>query len=89
MHAKRVRLLILVSIHAPTRGATDERRRNRRGEVVSIHAPTRGATGRAPTTISPYSCFNPRAHEGRDIMHHRNPGLKISFNPRAHEGRDA
>ena len=33
---------------------------------VSIHAPTRGAT--LKTLLSaPYSCFNPRAHAGRDF----------------------
>ena len=35
---------ILVSIHAPTRGATVPTFRHERGNEVSIHAPTRGAT---------------------------------------------
>jgi len=35
---------ILVSIHAPTRGATLEYQPLRRLYGVSIHAPTRGAT---------------------------------------------
>jgi len=33
-----------VSIHAPARGATGSRRRERPGRTVSIHAPARGAT---------------------------------------------
>src|SRR3990172_6165070 len=37
-------LSLLVSIHAPTRGATPETGVPRAGDVVSIHAPTRGAT---------------------------------------------
>ena len=37
-------VLVLVSIHAPTRGATDNVSRKIRKTEVSIHAPTRGAT---------------------------------------------
>ena len=33
-----------VSIHAPTRGATNRTAATHGGEIVSIHAPTRGAT---------------------------------------------
>ena len=36
--------LNVVSIHAPTRGATDEKQRRKHKDKVSIHAPTRGAT---------------------------------------------
>ena len=35
---------LTVSIHAPTRGATDRERKLTPSVVVSIHAPTRGAT---------------------------------------------
>nr|DAI02675.1 MAG TPA: hypothetical protein [Caudoviricetes sp.] len=58
---------ILVSIHAPARGATE--RVVERGVVVavSIHAPARGATP-APSRACPApTCFNPRAREGRDF----------------------
>lgn len=34
------------TIHAPTRGATDEIIRNQFIEDISIHAPTRGATAK-------------------------------------------
>ena len=37
-------LIVRVSIHAPTRGATHGSRRSPARSVVSIHAPTRGAT---------------------------------------------
>ena len=37
-----------VSIHAPTRGATWQRRHRCRTTQVSIHAPTRGATNNDP-----------------------------------------
>ena len=57
---------VVVSIHAPARGATRNPLPTRRWRGVSIHAPARGATscdGRASTTRSG---FNPRAREGRD-----------------------
>ena len=34
------------------------------------------------------SCFNPRAHEGRDLIWSSSLKCWVSFNPRAHEGRD-
>ena len=39
-----VKLIVLVSIHAPTRGATNTFQSRVHICVVSIHAPTRGAT---------------------------------------------
>ena len=35
---------------------------------VSIHAPTRGATRRLLAQLMAHRSFNPRAHEGRDVM---------------------
>src|SRR5437763_10379226 len=36
--------------------------------TVSIHAPTRGATPTLGLVLAPRSnCFNPRAHDGRDL----------------------
>ncbi len=122
----------LVSIHAPTRGATDQSRQAdadtrfqstrprgarhiandintvlnefqstrprgaRRGGIparggiraVSIHAPTRGATWRNPRARRNPSCFNPRAHAGRDSSPMISTPCSTSFNPRAHAGRD-
>ena len=40
----------IVSIHAPTRGATISDRQAAAWEEVSIHAPTRGATRRVTET---------------------------------------
>ena len=40
------------------------------------------------TGLSRYSCFNPRAREGRDFLKRMSPPVKLSFNPRAREGRD-
>ena len=55
-----------VSIHAPTRGATRGALLDLLGDGVSIHAPTRGATRSSPRWPRRSSCFNPRAHAGRD-----------------------
>ena len=35
---------VIISIHAPTRGATRGRQRDIQNSNISIHAPTRGAT---------------------------------------------
>ena len=58
---------IEISIHAPTRGATQACRPVISRVGISIHAPTRGATF---ATVSPpvlFLCFNPRSHAGSDI----------------------
>ena len=57
-----------VSIHAPTRGATTIHSIHTPLILnVSIHAPTRGATLVGRERRFEDACFNPRAHEGRDI----------------------
>ena len=62
------REFLVVSIHAPVRGATQGDQYPRQGLAVSIHAPVRGAT----TTTCPAGPaspgFNPRAREGRDPL---------------------
>ena len=40
----------IISIHAPTRGATEKFILMRRTQDISIHAPTRGATSRRSST---------------------------------------
>ena len=80
---------ICVSIHAPTRGATDSDNTSAEVKPVSIHAPTRGATNCFSSACYLPSCFNPRTHEGcdRSIFHLRCQLQR--FNPRTHEGCDA
>ena len=56
----------VVSIHAPTRGATPPLSRVRGVRVVSIHAPTRGATHRRSRAGHSPGCFNSRTREGCD-----------------------
>ena len=57
--------MLLVSIHAPTRGATICNRFYYWTVPVSIHAPTRGATV-IKDFLALLLCFNPRTHEGCD-----------------------
>ena len=63
----RSKLLALVSIHAPARGATAKCLAVVRHErAVSIHAPARGATVSGERFCALSRCFNPRARTGRD-----------------------
>ena len=58
----------IVSIHAPTRGATMRAANCVIGTgIVSIHAPTRGATARRSLPCLPVKGFNPRTHTGCDV----------------------
>ena len=59
-----------------------------RTNIISIHAPTRGAT-----ITHSYGCrkgkdFNPRSHEGSDIVEGEERAIIRDFNPRSHEGSD-
>ena len=77
----------IVSIHAPTRGATFFRVRLCRLYHVSIHAPTRGATP-ARYISAPKMQFqstHPRGvRQNCKIMYQ----IAKCFNPRTHEGCD-
>ena len=58
--------MLVVSIHAPTRGATCTANSDLPAEVVSIHAPTRGATFTDKQKRLDSNSFNPRTHTGCD-----------------------
>ena len=57
---------VVVSIHAPTRGATQRQPGDNRACIVSIHAPTRGATEGGLILPVHVPGFNPRTHTGCD-----------------------
>ena len=80
--------LTLVSIHAPTRGATRGYLQRWDLQAVSIHAPTRGATWKPSTSFSEKTSFNPRTHSGCDesVLLHKQ--RSHCFNPRTHSGCD-
>ena len=76
---------LLVSIHAPARGATRINHYIAR-VCVSIHAPARGAT---PLTLGRFrqSCFNPRARTGRDSPSTAPGWSKVFQSTRPHGAR--
>ena len=60
-------VLLRISIHAPTRGATLLQTFQGLVDRISIHAPTRGATLCCGVDDCFTIDFNPRSHEGSDI----------------------
>ena len=66
---RRILRRAVVSIHAPTRGATSYIYNRYFAPVVSIHAPTRGATSISHYFSGPFPGFNPRTHTGCDPYH--------------------
>ena len=57
----------LISIHAPTRGATEAAEALLKATYISIHAPTRGATHSIWANTGKTTDFNPRTYTGCDI----------------------
>ena len=78
---------IIVSIHAPTWGATRATSSSDQPMTVSIHAPTWGATNESLRRIYRL-CFNPRTHVGCDIAYRMLCTSISGFNPRTHVGCD-
>ena len=77
-----------ISIHAPTRGATQGSSQRRKEREISIHAPTRGAT-----QMSSLKRLNLRFQSTLPREERRLPSLLLSglyhdFNPRSHERSD-
>ena len=69
----------MVSIHAPTRGATDEIKAQLDGQIVSIHAPTRGATEVQRIFATTFIRFNPRPHAGGDWFYIQFTLWRVTF----------
>ena len=78
----------VISIHAPTRGATVKNQQPTTAIEISIHAPTRGATVFSDIHIFDRYYFNPRSHEGSDGLLMEVCYVILYFNPRSHEGSD-
>ena len=77
----------LISIHAPTRGATVFRRAERNSCRISIHAPTRGAT--IPNIDIPdVAGFQSTLPREERPFSATIEGLFLDFNPRSHERSD-
>ena len=78
---------VLVSIHAPTRGATANSAHALLQLVVSIHAPTRGATPVRSQLPSTWGFQSTHPHGVRHRLMIQHPAL-LCFNPRTHTGCD-
>ena len=57
-----------ISIHAPTRGATDNIIDEQRDELFQSTLPRGERRMGALTSIKAISYFNPRSHEGSDVL---------------------
>ena len=82
------KLNIIVSIHAPAKGATWLVYDDWRKEQVSIHAPAKGATSYASLAFSTFACFNSRTREGCDRQTLAICKILKGFNSRTREGCD-
>ena len=79
--------LAVVSIHAPTRGATELSWKQLIALMFQSTHP-RGVRHRQPRRGSRRVCFNPRTHEGCDTLSSLTRVASCCFNPRTHEGCD-
>ena len=80
--------VFIVSIHAPTRGATDAGEHGRAVLSVSIHAPTRGATKFLFNDISHRYVSIHAPTRGATSNRFQSTFSGLSFNPRTHSGCD-
>ena len=81
--------IVLVSIHAPARGATQKAAAGVVDKIMFQSTRPRGARRTRTRACSSQRCFNPRARAGRDVMMATGFPLYLSFNPRARAGRDS
>ena len=56
-----------ISIHTPTKGATNEKGCIDFAFMISIHTPTKGATRSLIIVTKTIIYFNPHSHEGSDL----------------------
>ena len=78
----------VISIHTPTRGATNFPAPRIKSQYISIHTPTRGATSGCLIIKARYPYFNPHSHEGSDCRLCFFTCRQDNFNPHSHEGSD-
>ena len=78
----------IVSIHAPTRGATKHRFPPMSQGFCFNPRSHEGSDPKAYIADSRSSGFNPRSHEGSDDHTNVRDIQRVGFNPRSHEGSD-
>ena len=76
-----------ISIHAPTRGATQHPACGCHNSFISIHAPTRGATC-ILRQVCGWNGFQSTLPRGERRALYPRPASLPHFNPRSHEGSD-
>ena len=80
---------VLVSIHAPTKGATVLLLVQRQTDTGFNPRSHEGSDNPDCPRLSSDTGFNPRSHEGSDDAPEPNSPITNSFNPRSHEGSDS
>ena len=85
---KSDQVLSVISIHAPTRGATDSCRLCVWIDIISIHAPTRGATIASHKVAMLFMYFNPRSYKRSDWRFEDDRERGNYFNPRSYKRSD-
>ena len=81
--------LVMISIHAPTRGATNARYALCVKYGISIHAPTRGATVALNKSMLLEAISIHAPTRGATFLFHCSEFHLIYFNPRSHKGSDS
>ena len=77
-----------ISIHAPTRGATENPIKENPTREISIHAPTRGATKSAVSIAVMVIISIHAPTRGATTKSSTSSMDEVNFNPRSHEGSD-
>ena len=80
--------VLIISIHAPTRGATSFDRYSNNPVHISIHAPTRGATKNALDSYANLEQFQSTLPQGERRLQELRITTRQNFNPRSHKGSD-
>ena len=77
-----------ISIHAPTRGATLQRK-TRKCIITDFNPRShKGSDAGKECCSRPCGDFNPRSHKGSDGEHISGSMVSADFNPRSHKGSD-
>ena len=85
---KSDQVLSVISIHAPTRGATDSCRLCVWIDIISIHAPTRGATSGKASGFYAKTFQSTLLQEERRLWQQILPRWMDYFNPRSYKRSD-
>ena len=79
---------VVISIHAPARGATVEIKKTFTILVISIHAPARGATSIPLIDATVDNAFQSTLPRGERLLNVEIAQKQTYFNPRSREGSD-